>query len=221
MPGLPEQPRGAREVVGADDDRVDALHVEDRLEVADRVDVLDLHDPPERRRRFADVPVVRHHPVADGAPRAEAAHARRGVEARGHRGLRLLRGADHRKDDARGSHLQHGLREHGVVPRDAHEGRGPAGLGGHQVLLQRAPVDGGMLGVDPQEIEPDAGEQLADGRVEQAHVRADHQLVRGDLAPDVGKRCHTGQSRVAPGPPSTAACSRATRAARISAIIRT
>ena len=153
-------PHARGQVVGADEDGVDARHREDRVGVLDRLDVLALQDDRAvprwrgRNNRSAVVPKLRAWtlPPTLRLPTGGYRHGGDGV-------LGLLPAVDHRHDDARGAVVEHALDVIVAIGRHARQGDA-AGVGdGGEHVRRRLPVDQAVLDVHGQPGEAGAGQE--------------------------------------------------------------
>ena len=141
----------------ADVDRVDAGHLQDGVEVFER---LGGFDHRHHQHIVVGVIAVIRPGVDGGAHRPPASVALRRVLAGFHHRLGLRGGADHRADDAVDAGVEDFHQQRRIVPGDARQGDGAGG--GHR--LQHGDgglvIDDAVLHVDGQRIEPLVGHDL-------------------------------------------------------------
>ena len=179
---LIELAHGPRQVGRADADTVDALHLQNGIEVLDGLDVLDLQNYQRLAIGVVDVLRPRHHAVAIAATDAAAAIAPRRILARRHRCPRRLGRVDHRDDHAGGRQVQDRLDDAVFVPRHAHQRRAVRAANRHDVLLDAVDRVRRVLGVNPREIIADVASYLAHRRIRQRDHHAKTHAASMDLA---------------------------------------
>jgi hypothetical protein len=184
---LPGDAELGAEIVGADEQHVDARHRGDRIGLRDRLRRFQ-HQHDERlgighRRRFA------HRHAAIGELRQRAHHravAERRVLAVGHRALRLVDAVDVRHHDALRARVEQPRRMEVLLARHAHDRRDADRERGHRDLRRAVDVHRVVLHVDEQPVVaagPADGGDVHGAREAQAHAEGEPAL--GKLAPGV------------------------------------
>ena len=172
MARLAQEAHVGRQVAGADEHAIDARHVGDLFQVAQRLAGFDLH----QHAGFLGRPrVVVLDPAEARRPRGrrEAAHSVRRVARRGDRLTGLLRVLHIRDQEGLNARIQVALDRHHVVPRRPHDRVRRSADRRLKLAVDHRQVVRRMLGVDQQPVEPGPGQDLDRDVARQARPEAD------------------------------------------------
>ena len=146
------------EIARADIDAADPRHVENAVDVVDRLLGLDHRDDQHLvvGDRLVGAGLAVHH----GTDRAVAALAGRRIEAGAGQGLRLLRGVHHRADHTPRAAVEHLADDPRLVPRHAHQRRHRMGVHRLKALHHRQVVLHAVLHIHGDAVEAALGHDL-------------------------------------------------------------